>query len=300
VPWLPLPATHPQIAKVTIPAVPDPSVAAAAPPCRADQLRVVSNGPGGAGGTDYLLLQVFGRGTEACRLSGTPAVQAMYRGRPADVPVRKLRPDSSTYLGPVLVTATHPAWLRLAWGSMWCARPVATDTVRVTLPGSAGAFSAPGFRGTPYCNGDPGTHVREPIMVGPFQPQHFRLSRIRSPYSPVEAGDYNGVTRVVGSGREVRFAVTLTSKRDVVLDPCPDYTIGVLSLAHTRTYALNCAQVPYKDARGRAYLPAGKPVTFAMRATAPDHPAAGKLSWVLDTPDRTVLAVGALTVKGHG
>jgi hypothetical protein len=137
-------------------------------------------------------------------------------------------------------------------------------------------------------------------MVGPFQPQHFRLSRIRSPYSPVEAGDYNGVTRVVGSGREVRFAVTLTSKRDVVLDPCPDYTIGVLSLAHTRTYALNCAQVPYKDAQGRPYLRAGKRVTFAMRATAPDHPAAGKLSWVLDTPDHTVLAVGALTVKGHG
>ena len=99
------------------------------------------------------------------------------------------------------------------------------------------------------------------------------------------------------AGEPVDFTVTLTSKRDLSLAPCPDYSI-MLDGQRTR-YALDCAAVPHLDAEGQPYLPAGVPVTFAMRADPPTVDPT-KLLWQLETPDPGRTSVGGLlTLTGQ-
>ena len=116
--------------------------------------------------------------------------------------------------------------------------------------------------------------------------------RHTSPYDDVTAaGDLDLTAR---ADQPLNFAVTLTSKHDLPLDPCPDYTI--LTSAGESSYALDCAAVPHRDARGRPYLPAGVPVTFAMRAD-PGRESTPKFLWQLTTPRSAhVFVAGLLTV----
>jgi hypothetical protein len=81
----------------------------------------------------------------------------------------------------------------------------------------------------------------------------------------------------------------------VSLDPCPDYSMVQYASGGDTVdvrFGLNCAAVPYRDADGVPYLPAGVPVRFAMRLTllGPDVVAAKSL-WKLEASDGPVLDI---------
>jgi hypothetical protein len=84
-------------------------------------------------------------------------------------------------------------------------------------------------------------------------------------------------------GDVLRFVVTLEAPTRVVLDPCPDYQIHFGRYAFY-TWALNCAQVPYRDGRGRPVLPALTEVRFAMRLQVPEVEGRQKMLWTLAGP----------------
>jgi hypothetical protein len=192
----------------------------------------------------------------------------------------------------------------LTWGKEWCTAPLRVDKVRLVLPGGAGGFTLRGFRGTPSCTVPleevpPSDRHGSPVVVGSFAPQRWRTARVVSPYAGVDAVLRR--TARARPGHPLDFQVVLTARRDVVLDPCPDFTIeqyrgdGPGRSSEDR-YALNCAAVPTRDARGRPYLLAGKPVRFAMHVDllAAD---AVKFLWTLDVPEH--VGVGrALSRKG--
>lgn len=294
VPWAPLEPTHPQIPTVTTAAVPDPSAAAEAPTCRASDLRAGVE-QGGAGGTSYLNVRLALVGDHPCRLDGYAQIRPMDNGRLVDIPVQRVS-DDSVYREPVLVAERHPAILSLGWLSNWCTTAVHNDSILALLPDGAGAVAFDGFGRSPFCSGNPGSGPT-PIRVRPFQPEHMRQSQVRSAYASVDvAGD---LMRSAAPGGRVRFTVTLTARRQVVLDPCPDYTIAQYGpgISRKQTFALNCAAVPYTDFQGRPYLPAGTPVRFAMETTAGTRTQdADKFVWELDTPDDTAALGGRLTV----
>ena len=295
VPWAPLQPTHPRIPAVTIPAVPDPSIAAAAPLCQASELKVASVRRGPAMGTMYLNVRVTLTGKYPCRVQGSPEIRPLDHGQLLAIPTRRAT-DDSIYRHPVLITKQEPALLALSWAMDWCTTPVSNDTIRALLPNS-GALTFKGFGRSPFCNGTPGSGPA-PIMVKPFQPEKAHPAEVRSAYALVDvAGNLN---RTVTAGAELHFTVTLTSRRRLVLDPCPDYTIAQYGPdgSQTNTFALNCAAIPAKDSEGRPYLPAGRPVRFAMETTTTDS--VQKISWMLDTPDKTVQLVGALRVVRTG
>lgn len=288
VPWAALPATHPRLPNETTPPSPDPAEAVGKPPCRAADLRATSTG-GAAAGTYVRTVRLALVGNTPCRLEGYPDLVLLDRGVPVDIPLVR-DSETSTYRHPVLVSPGHPALLRLGWTSDWCAPPVHNDEIRITLSG--GSLTVPGLGGS-RCYGTPGSGTRAPIVVEPYQPVTWHDAKVRSAYAAVDVGGTLDLTATAGA--PVDFTVTLTSPEDLVLDPCPDFRIVQTDTApHEETYALNCAAVPYRDGHGRPYLPAGTPVTFAMRTTA-GPPAAYKLSWELDTVDVKGVS-GTLTV----
>ncbi len=299
VPWAPLDPAYPTIPSRTIPARPDPAAARAAPPCRASDLRA-SSWLGAGLGTAYLRVTVRLVGSSPCRLQGHPAVVLLEGTRPVDVPTEPSTGDDRTfnYPDPVLVAPGAPAVLTLSWSSLWCTAPVSTDLVRVTLPHGRGSFTVHGFGRSPACN-DPGSGRRSPVGVSGFAPVHSRPPRVVSRYDGVDVEARR--TSKPRTGQPFDFTVTLTARRDVALDPCPDYTIAqYLGGQRSREdrYALDCADVPTKDAEGRPYLPAGRPVTFAMRARLLNETARMKFVWQLETPGDG--AGAGLVVSGAG
>ena len=289
VPWAALPPTHPQIPAQTTPASPDPAEAAGAPDCRATNLHATGR-PGAAAGTYYLTVRLTLAGDHPCRLEGYPAVHLLDKGRAAPIPLEHLV-DDSVYRGPVLVADGHPALLQLSWSANWCVAPVHNDTIHLVLPG--GFLTLPGLGGS-QCYGTPGSGHRQPVEIRTFEPAKHRDAVSSTAYADVDVAGALDIATTPGA--TVDFVVTLTSPHDLVLDPCPDYQIiqsGEAGPA-TESYALNCAAVPYKDAHGRPYLPAGTPVRFAMRTTA-GAADTDKLSWHLDTVDALGTS-GTLTV----
>lgn len=292
VPWAPLPATHPTIPTQTTPPAPDPAEAVGKPACRASDLRATATGTAAAG-TYYRNVRLRLVGARPCTLEGYADVQPLDQGRPVDIPVDHQQ-DDSVYRGPVLVSAGHPALLQLSWGATWCTTPVHNDTVRLVLPG--GALTFPGL-GSSNCNNAPGSGPKAPIMVAPFQPVSWHEGTVATPYAALVVS--GNLELSATPGETVHVTITLTSPTDLALDPCPDYHLVQVADdgQHEETYALNCAAVPYRDARGRPYLPAGTPVQFEMRTTVVG-PAGSteKLSWALDTVDARGTG-GTLTVS---
>lgn len=293
VPWAPLPATHPTIPTQTTPPSPDPAEAVGKPACRASDLRATAR-PGAAAGTFYLTVRLELVGDHPCRLEGYPDLEPLDRGRPVAIPLEH-RTDSSVYQHPVLVAAGRPASVRLGWTSNWCAPPVHNDTIRMAAPGG-GSLTFQGLGGS-QCYGVPGSGSRSPILVSTFEPVRTRGGHVQTAYAGVEVS--GNLELSATPGETVHFTVTLTSPTDLPLDPCPDYHLVQVADdgQHEETYALNCAAVPYRDARGRPYLPAGTPVQFEMRTTVVG-PAGSteKLSWALDTIDARGTG-GTLTVS---
>jgi hypothetical protein len=264
VPWAPLDATHPTIPQVTIPASPDPAAAAAARPCRVDDLRVVHD-IGGAAGTVVLTLTIRPASADvSCRLQGHPKVDFLDRGLPVDIPTVSTS-DDSAYQEPVLVAPGSVASLSLFWGSNWCTDPVANDRIRVSL--DSGSIEADGFGRSPICNGTTGSGPI-PVSVDTFRPQSFREAEVTSAFGVVE-GRLSATSDAV-PGKELTFEVTLTARADVTLGTCPDFSMAQYAAGGDSVearFALNCAAVPYHDAQGVPYLPGGVPVSFAMRWT---------------------------------
>lgn len=281
VPWVALSATHPSLPSTTTPPSPDPADAAGLRPCGAHDLHA-STGPGdGAGGTLYRRIVLTLIGTDPCRLSGYPTVEPLDHGRRLDLQVEHQSSLDALFERPVAVAPARPAVITVAWAVSHSCPSVDNDAIRFTLPGIAAPFAVAGF-GRSFCNPGEG---RSPIIVGPVHPQAFIPARVRSPYDGLRAS--GELPSSAHAGKPVDFAVTLTSKRDLPLEPCPDYTITVAGAqAQRASYALNCGAIPHRDAQGRPYLPAGVPVTFAMQAP-PITTSPSKLMWQLDTPSET-------------
>jgi hypothetical protein len=292
VPWAGLPATHPTLPTVRIPPRPDPAVAAAARPCRPGQLRARA-GFGAAAGTTYEIVRVsLARGSR-CRLSGSPRVMFL---DPGSVPVDVI-PDRAIWgweRGPALVTAgDNPVDLRLSWQDD-CLEAV-RSRLSITLASGTRPLVVRGFRPEATCR-DTRRLRRIGASVFPFYRERTRPAHHRSAYAGLEAtGQLNLSTS--RPGRTIGYAVTLTAPRDLPLDPCPDY---VVHEAHSgpqesMVRGLNCDAVSYRDTSGTPYLPAGVPVTFAMRLVAPDS-GSRTFVWSLVLPD-TVRLAGQVVVR---
>jgi hypothetical protein len=173
------------------------------------------------------------------------------------------------------------ATMTLAWPEGWCASPISVATVRLTLPERGGTLTVEGFGASNCGAGSPGE--KKPILVSAIEPVEYQQPHEQTAFDMVEA-KWQGPPSVP-AGSRLRFVVTLTADHDVVFVPCPDYHIflGHVGNETKVSHALNCGGVPYRDAAGRPYLPAGTPVMFAMEITAPPRPGAQeKLTWQLD------------------
>jgi hypothetical protein len=219
---------------------------------------------------------------ETCRLEGWPKVEFYDNGRRVDIPSKREDPRVS-YGHPVRVDRGHPGQLVLTWSSLWCTKPVENDRIRVYLPDHGGSFDTEGFGQSPYCNGEPGSGPT-PVVIEGFRPPEFTEEEVTSEYEHVDVQVDSPA--VVPPKETFSFEVVLTArKRDVVLDPCPDYIVWTVATGSMKaTYALNCAAVPYRDAEGRPMLPSGVPVRFAMRAAAPAAEGQVKFGWNIDAP----------------
>ncbi|GAB3860358.1 hypothetical protein GCM10028801_23070 [Nocardioides maradonensis] len=287
VPWAALPATHPRLPVRWV--GPTAATIYAARPCGTGDVDHGKAVGGGAAGTAYVTTRLsLAPGHSSCRLPASFGARLLDHGTPI--------PTGPSGLGgrrpvPVLITRAWPAELSVGWSVTHVCGHVDNTTIRVSLI-KAGTFDLPGF-GRTTCN--PGEPMTEPLDLPAIQPGYTQ-QRV-SPYDGVRV---SGDLRLTGRpGQTVDFTITLTSRRDLVLDPCPDYRIGaytpIQSESRVATYGLNCAQVPYRAAAGTPYLPAGVPVTFAMQLTAPavDVP---KLEWELLAPPTLPALGGVLTV----
>jgi len=276
VPWQALPATHPQLPTVTIPASPDPAPAAAAPPCRPSDVNVQGTREGVGGGTVGLTVNLAAIGGTRCRVSGIPDVTADDSGTPTFTAAAR---DDTSYEGPVLVTDDSPAVLWLTWtAESFCTTPVTNHVIEVGL--GAGTVEVRGFGGVPGCADVGGVDPAVILFVHPWAPETWSpLQEITSVAGVQASGDLD---LRAAADSTVDFVVTLTAPRSVVLDPCPDYRIEKYGgqVDDVETWALNCAAVPYRTPDDRPYLPEDTPVSFAMHTTTPATDVA-KFLWVL-------------------
>jgi hypothetical protein len=130
------------------------------------------------------------------------------------------------------------------------------------------------------------------VGVTSFLPPHRRPAHRVTAYNPVRVHGPGEITARID--RAITFEVTLTSPGDLALDPCPDYRLGA-SPGEGGTFGLNCAAVPYRDDRGRPYLPAGRPVTFEMRLDPVE--AMQKYWWTIIAPGSPPYAAGVITLR---
>ena len=292
VPWQALPATDPSLPATTVPASPDPADAEGVRPCATGDLRARIGRTGAAMGTASREVVLTLVGSDPCRLSGFPTVEALSDGNRLALPIREDEWFGTPWRDgdPVKVAPEHPAAFMVAWSVSHSCPVVDNDSLRITLPGIATPFTVPGF-GTSTC--EQGESGAAPLLPGSIHPAHVKPGRVASPYNGVRAsGD---LPTTAQPGAPVDFTVTLTSRHDLTLDPCPDYSI--ITNGSTQRYALNCAAVPHRDAQGRPYLPAGVPVTFAMRG-APLTTGPTKLIWNLETSVRGQVGVGGVVFLG--
>ncbi|GAB4003078.1 hypothetical protein [Nocardioides ultimimeridianus] len=290
VPWADLPATHPRMPVRVVGGV-SPAQLAAAPVCGAGDLRPGAVQHDGAMGTEYLDVALhLSAGHQPCRIDARYPDVVLTTSGGGTVPVGRSpvglsgnRPRS------VLVTPAAPAEVVVAWSATHDCRNVDNTGAQWRL--GTVAFQTTGF-GRTSCN--PGEGPQQPYAL-PVTPG-YSAHRV-SPYDGLDVSGHLVLT--AQPGRAVDFTVTLTSRHDLSLDPCPDYRIaaytGVKGADVVTDHALNCAAVPYRTPSGTPYLPAGVPVTFAMRMQAPrvDAP---KLVWELIAPPSHPARGGSISV----
>lgn len=181
-------------------------------------------------------------------------------------------------------TSARPARAWIAAGA--AAAAVAAAVVLATaLPRGGGSPATdPGTATSP----SPSTFVVAWADLPPTHPQGARKYE-----GLLVAGDLDAQ---VTPGSTFDYTIYLTALGEpVTLDPCPDYSVWVGAAGGPRR-SLNCAAVPYVDAAGRPYLPAGVTVGFDMRLEVPDLPGEQKILWVVDGPHRLPGTHGVLTI----
>lgn len=245
----------------------------AAPPCRAEQVRV-SQGRRGAGlGNELEELVFTNTGAKPCLLRGYPAISAETPsgGR------RMLRPQrGGTYSGqlvPADLAASGHVFLDLATssGCQGGTRPhIRYRNLIFSLP-HGGSVRASRVAIIDICG----------VSISTFE----LPERLPQP-APGTAGMLQARLRLparVRAGTDLSYTVTLVNptKRTVVFRRCPGYTQALFQpagLAARRSFALNCD--------GVHAIPAHASVRYAMRLAVPKRAAAGfaKFAWMLDTP----------------
>ena len=287
VPWADLPPTHPHLASTRVPPRPDPAVAAAARPCLAGDLVMSDLGNGAAMGTMVKNLRFsLAPGHLPCAVSGRPG--ATLRTAEGVAVPGALTSFTSTYHRPVLLTPASSALAQLVWPSA-CFATTGQASTRLTYAGRTWTVPMGRVSGTCDFGAD---RPLSSIGVTHFLPPHARRGYRVSAYGRVRALGPGQIAAHLD--RPVTFTVTLVASQDVTLDPCPDYTIGN-SADPGRSYALNCAAVPYRDAEDRAYLPAHRRVTFEMRMDAVES--LQKYFWTIVGPGRTPYVGGVVTLR---
>ena len=121
--------------------------------------------------------------------------------------------------------------------------------------------------------------------------------RVVTPFDHVSA--LGAITGRARPGDVIVFDAVLESPTNLPLDPCPDYNIA-FGRHVWRTWRLNCAAVPFRDARGKPYLPALTNVRFEMRVTVPDEPGRQKVLWTLNGPQQMPGFYGLVDVVRSG
>lgn len=288
--WKPLPATHPMLPVRKIPARPSPSYAAGVRACRdGDVAAGRLQTQGAAAGTSYDRVVLRLSGSSPCRLNGYPALRASFHGQPVNLRIWH-ETAVTTWRSPVLLTKNlHGAVVIAIPDVAWCQR---VDRLELVLPGLTRAFSFRKTLNPIECL--PSWH--DQLGVTRVVPETVTPEQVISPYDGIRVGGNLDLT--VKPGAKALFEVTLTSPKDLVLVPCPDYTI--LTGTGEQRWALNCAAVPHKDAHARPYLPAGVPVRFAMQADTGGR-STQKFVWSLDTPEPngSTSVAGVLTVGSN-
>ena len=122
-------------------------------------------------------------------------------------------------------------------------------------------------------------HVRTTLAPQGTQ----KRGQVVTPFDQVSA--VGAITGRAAPGDVIVFDAVLESSTDLPLDPCPDYNIA-FGRGSWNTWQLNCSAVPYRDDRGRPYLPAFTNVRFEMHVTVPDEPGQQKVLWTLNGPQR--------------
>ncbi len=287
VPWADLPATHPSIPSTRVPARPDPALAAAARRCRADDLVLHGDGNGAAAGTMVENLTFsLARGHTPCAVSGRPRLVAR---TVEGVTVPGHASTWATYRHRVLLTASSRALVQLVWPSACYARS-GRASATLTYAGRAWVVSMGALSATCHF-GPPDRPLGSVGITDLVPPVRHRAHRVTA-YSHVRVRGPGPVTAHID--RPVSFRVTLTFPRDLALDPCPDFRLGA-SDGSGGTFGLNCAAVPYRDDRGRPYLPAGRPVSFEMRLDPVD--ALQKYWWRIVAPGSPPYAAGVVVLR---
>jgi hypothetical protein len=287
VPWRDLPASNPKLPITRTPPSPTMAQIAATRACAASDLQLVRSGsPDGlASGSQYMSVEMRAK-AEPCRLNaGYPRISALRGGSVLDVPIIN---EHATDLPvkAVVVTKTRPAQVTVVFTLDQCpAREF--DELLVRIPQIDRQTRIPGpFRS--YCSPGEGT---DPLRVWPIRSESPPSWVVDSPFDHLRAS--GNLDLKVAAGSPARFVITLTSPVDLPLDPCPDYLV-ITTLAREQ-FALNCNAVPFRDLRGRPYLPAGQPVRFAMKAQTGDQDT-DKFIWELVTPLERKNVVGSITI----
>jgi hypothetical protein len=113
--------------------------------------------------------------------------------------------------------------------------------------------------------------------------RHREHGQVVTPFDRVSAT--GTIAGTVHPGDTLTFSAVLESPTRLVLDPCPDFNIA-FGKGSWHTWQLNCAQVPFRDEKGRPVLPAFRDVRFEMKVRVPDVLGEQKVLWTLDGPQQ--------------
>lgn len=270
VPWKDLPATNPTLPTITL----DP---ATLEECGRGDLRFEGGRRHSEARWQYSTGTFALAGSEPCVIEGFAEAQLLDGGLLSGLSTSRAAPDGPPQ--PVVVTAFSGAHVtvRVQENVLDCLT-VTNDTIVVTLPTGVQA-QLPGVGG--LCGPDR-ADIRAEVL--PLTSAAGEAGNQRSPYEGVTVGKLGKLAAEPDS--TVDFEVTLTSAVDLPLVPCPDYFVhtGATGPDAGRPHGLNCDGVPYRDSQGRPYLPAGTPVTFAMRAPTGPAAALTPIFWDLQAP----------------
>jgi Protein of unknown function (DUF4232) len=261
--------------------------APAAAPCRGADLAVhgqidfESNGNGGG----IAVVALEHKGSQACRLEGSPEVKLVKHGGPKQVntPINRpplIFPDTAYPLS--RLSALEPgefAGLTITWTN-WCdpqlpgKQRVPPSAVRITLPNGTGHVDAD-YNAVPPC-----LDANRPSAIG-VSP--FETAKVKpvAPWTPAAAAITASVPSQPVHGKRgamLHFVVVLrnSSRQTVRFDRCPSYVQQLVPAGQVEVHDLNCAAA-------KPIAP-GKREAFAMQIRVPKNaPDGGNgLFWGLD------------------